>query len=1006
MAEPLGPIPRMAAMARVSSPTFVGRRTELETMTAAVIASSGAAPALVLVVGEAGVGKTRLVTEVGQQAESAGALVITGGCVPLGAGTVPFAPIREAMRDLASRRSERDLDLLLGTAREELASLVPAVGGSGSSSQAGSGQQQGRIHELILGLLERLAEERPMVLVLEDLHWADRSTLGLLSFLIRNARAPALRLVGTLRSDEVDRRHPLHAFLAEAGRSGRVARVDLRRFDRSETAELVRAILGTDPPAALTDSVFRRSGGNAFFAEELLAAEAPASDLPGTLREVLLTRVEHLPDGTQRILRTVAAAGRSVSGSRLADVTGVPMDRLTAALRDAITQHVLVAQTGDQGEDRYQFRHALVQEAVEHELLPTERTRLHAAFATSLAEHPASPADPGADAELAYHWLAAGDLPRAFAASIAAAEAAERGYAFAEAQAHLERAIDLWAQVPASTTTGIDRIALMERAAAAAAATQAYTSAVTLILSAIDASADDPIRTGALHERLGRYSLLAADTTQADAAYREAVRLVPADPPTAERARVVAGLAQYLSGSSNAEAIALCTEAIDVARAVGSVEIEANAYVTRAAAGVGIGALDQALEDAIHGHELANQTAGSVEIPRSLKYVAEVHDLAGRTDLAVEAAGRAFDEADRLGFARSEGISVLSVLASVLFDAGRWDEADQVLRRMERIGVAGWHAINFHLMRAIMNMTRGELDGAASDVAAVDRLVEGDVEGEFATGIIGIKAQLAVFRGEPASVRIMVDEALGALAERDQWASSLVWIHYWAIRAEADVAARARRRRREREVREAADSAARHLGQLQSVVEGLPPGHWEGRHLGAWVALAQAEHDRVLGRDEPSAWSDAADAWAAGSSAEPLEGYARWRAASGLLAARGAEARAAAKRQLIRALEIATALHAAPLRADIERVAARAHLSLTGATQARAGTKDALDLTPRELEVLELVAAGQSNREIGEALFITEKTAGAHVSNVLGKLGVSRRTEAVAVARERGLLGG
>ena len=372
-AELLGPIPRMAAMARVSSPTFVGRRSEVETMTAALIGSSGTAPVLMLLVGEAGVGKTRLVTEVTQLAASSGALVLIGGCVPLGEGTVPFAPIREAMRDLTRRRSEPDLDRLLGAGREELASLVPDISRSGAPSTTGSPQQQGRFHELILGLLERLAEEQPTVLVLEDLHWADRSTLGLVSFLIRNIRAPGLTLIGTLRSDEVDRRHPLYAFLAEAGRSDRVARVDLRRFDRGETTELVRAILGTDPPAALADTVFRRSGGNAFFAEELLAAEAPASDLPDTLSEVLLTRVGQLPDGTQRILRTVAAAGRSVSGSRLSDVAGVPMDRLTAALRDAITQHVLVVETGGQGEDRYQFRHALVQEAIEHELFPSER---------------------------------------------------------------------------------------------------------------------------------------------------------------------------------------------------------------------------------------------------------------------------------------------------------------------------------------------------------------------------------------------------------------------------------------------------------------------------------------------------------------------------------------------------------------------------------------------------------------------------------------------------------
>ena len=211
MAEPLGSIPRMAAMARVSSPTFVGRRSEVETMTAALIGSSRdcAGPHA------ACRGGRRWQDPAGDRGQPAsgsraGALVLIGGCVPLGEGTVPFAPIREAMRDLASRRSEQDLDRLLGAGREELASLVPAISRSGAPSPAGSAQQQGRIHELILGLLERLAEERPTVLVLEDLHWADRSTLGLVSFLVRNIRAQGLTLIGTLRSDEVDRRHPLY----------------------------------------------------------------------------------------------------------------------------------------------------------------------------------------------------------------------------------------------------------------------------------------------------------------------------------------------------------------------------------------------------------------------------------------------------------------------------------------------------------------------------------------------------------------------------------------------------------------------------------------------------------------------------------------------------------------------------------------------------------------------------------------------------------------------------
>jgi DNA-binding CsgD family transcriptional regulator len=995
----------MAAMARVSSSSFVGRRSELEAMSAAVIGPSSGGPVLTLVVGEAGVGKTRLVSEISRLADAAGALVITGGCVPLGSGSVPFAPLREAMRDLAAKRTERELDELLGTAHEELGSLVPALARAGSARQAIPTQQQGRIYELILGVFERLARERPTVLVLEDLHWADRSTIGLLTFLIRNVREPGLRLIGTLRSDEVDRRHPLQGFLAEAARSDRVARTDVPRFDRAETLELLSGILGADPPVALADEVYRRSGGNAFFAEELIAAKAGAQDLPATLREVLLTRVGGLPDATQRLLRVVAAAGRSVSGRRLADVAGVPEDRLTVTLRDAIAQHVLVVEAGDQGEDRYLFRHALVQEAIEQELLPSERRRLHAAFATSLTDHPADPPDAGADAELAYHWLAAGDLPRAFAASVAAAQSAERGYAFAEAQDAYGRALSLWDQVPDAATAEVDRIALMERAAAAAAATQSFQAAVELVRAAIEAAAGDPIRNGVLHERLGRYSLLAADTRQADAAYREAVRLVPAKPPSVERARVTAGLAQYLMGARNAEAIALCAEAIAVAQTVGSTEVEANALVTRAGCRIGTGDLAGAVEDATRGYELARLLSGSIEAPRALKYLSEAQYMAGRHELAIDTAVRAFEEAERMGFARSEGLSVLSSLAAELFDIGEWDEADRVLRRIERIGMTGWPALLYHLIRATMAVRRGDLDAAARHVAASERITEGDVEGEFTVNVIAVMAELAIAQGQPATVRRMVDQGLASLGDRDRWPGPLKLTHYLAIRAETDIAVRARRRGGAQDEQAAIASAARHLDQLREVAQSIPPGHWERRDVAAWNALAEAEFGRAEGRDDPVAWEGAADASARPGRIIYFEGYARWRAGTGFLAQRGAEARAAARQQLMRALEIANVLKAAPLRADIERVAARAHLSLTtAATRPPIPALDGVDLTRRELEVLQLVAAGHSNREIGDALFIAEKTAGVHVSNVLGKLGVARRTEAVAVARQRGLL--
>ena len=349
---------------------------------------------------------------------------------------------------------------------------------------------------------------------------------------------------------------------------------------------------------------------------------------------------------------------------------------------------------------------------------------------------------------------------------------------------------------------------------------------------------------------------------------------MPAKPPTAERARVVAGLAQYLVGSSNAEAIALCTEAIEVAHATGAVEIEANASVTRAAGLCAVGSIEQALEDATRGFELASRVSGSVEIPRSLRYISEINDFAERHELAVEAASRAFDEADRLGLARSEGISDLSLLAGALIDSGRWDEAEQVLGRMERIGVTGWRANHFHLLLAHLQMTRGDLDAAALHVAALDRLAESDVEGEYVAPTIAVRARLAVRQGQPGRVRALVDSALGALGQRDQYAIELAWIHYWAIRAEADMAYRARRRRRESEVQDAVDRGARHVTQVDSLAVSLPSGHWMRHHVDRLQSMAHAEIARIGGRDAASDWLTGADEWARTRPMNELEAYA------------------------------------------------------------------------------------------------------------------------------------
>jgi len=523
---------------RVASPTFVGRVEELHVLEAARVRVADGDPAVVLVGGEAGVGKTRLVAELTARCAADGIRVLVGGCVPVGDGALPYAPVVEALRGLLGDVGVAAVRELVGPSWPELARLLPALGepraGGGPPDQAA----QARLFELLLGLLGRLCEETPLVLVVEDLHWADRSTRDLLAFLVRNLRRERVLLVVTYRSDETGRAR-LGPFLAELDRAGPVDRIELPRFQRPEVAAQLTGILGEAPAADLVEATFARSEGNPFFTEELLeAVRAGSRELPMTLRDLLLGRITGLPEPARHVLGVAAVAGRPLSHRLLAAVAGLDEPRLDGALRAAVDHQLLVTR---HGEDGYGFRHALLQEVVYADLLPGERARVHAALAAALTAQPGWAGGTSATvaAELAYHWEAAGDLERALPAAVQAGTAAERSVALAEAHRHYERALQLWDRVPrAAELVSVDQTTLLERAAEAAHLVDADPRAVERIQAALAGvdPATDPVRAGLLHERLGRYLWLTLDEA-ALPAYKEAVRLVPAEPESVERAR-------------------------------------------------------------------------------------------------------------------------------------------------------------------------------------------------------------------------------------------------------------------------------------------------------------------------------------------------------------------------------------------------------------------------------------------------------------------------------------
>lgn len=1003
---------------RVSSPTLIGRTDELGLLTAALARTRDARSTAVLVGGEAGVGKTRLISAFADVARRDGALVLAGGCIELGEGGVPYAPIVEALRSWVRATPDAQVERVVGPARAEFARLAPDLGpvpieGVASANALSIVSSQGRFFELLLAMLGRLAASGPVVLVIEDLHWSDRSTLDLATFLLRNVRDMPVMLVLTYRSDAIDRRHPLYPFLAELGRSGRVERIELTPFDRHELGAMLRAIAGPDVDSRLVDTIHARSNGNAFFAEELLvAARAPGAELPPTLRAVLLARVNELSADAQDMLRVASAGGQRVDPRLLVSAAGMDEGLLYAALRETVARQVLLPDARS-SDERYVFRHALLQEAVYDDLLPGERTRLHAAFARTLED-----TAPGADghlaleagraSELAYHWFAAHDMSRAFDAALRAARATEASYAFPEALVLYERALELWDQVPEMVArAGVERVDVVA-AAAGVARFSDPTRAVALLRSALALvdEESDPLRAALLHVRLGRAEWIDGHGDLALEAHRTAVRLVPAGSPPEARARALAGLAQILNLQDRyAEARPLADEAVVLAREAGARQIEGHARNSRAVARCRDGEIEQALEDLRAALAIAQSIGDVDDVGRAYTNLVSVLKVGGRYPEAIELAFEGVTAARRLGFLAFLGTHLLCNAGDLLFMLGRWDESEAAVHQVELIGAFGINEILVRELAARLALARGRFDDAERELRAIAPRAARTMDRQCIGPVQSSLAELALWRHRPDEALASVREGLAMVAHGT--ALTVAPLLALGLRACADMALVARGRRSDA----TAEAAARQGAELAESMRAREAEMRETRpalmgQLEPWSALCEGERTRLAGSSDPDAWATATEAW------ERLgmpyaAAYARFRAAEALLAARADRGRASVA--LAQAIEVATTLGATPLREEVEALARRARLifgepASAQAPDARADEAARVGLTARELEVLALVAAGRTNREIGERLFISEKTASVHISNILGKLGVSGRSEAAVVAHRLGIV--
>jgi DNA-binding CsgD family transcriptional regulator/tetratricopeptide (TPR) repeat protein len=1094
--------------ATFTSARFVGRERELARIAAALEATAAGRSTTILIAGAGGVGVSRLLTETGQRlAGLAEPFEVIRCRARPGRSGDPYAPLSVALTRLLDRIPDADLPALMETGAQEILRLVPdardrlaALGLlPAGPTTIDPERRQTRMLEAILGLLTRLGERRPVLLILEDLHDADAGTRALAAFLARVSRPGRLCVMATYQPDELTRRHPLHKALGAMAEAARPPeRLLLEPLRRDELARLIEGIEGERPSASVLLLVTERSRGNALIAEELLAArrELAGASLTRSLDELVVARLASRSTECRRVLRLLAPAGEPLTLEQLATASlafereadrpaprssssprrggGVLEADLGHGLADAL-EHGFAQLEGPDGDASIVdaavaslppdaivgIRHPLIARAIEADLLPGQRRRHHAALAEGLAERPGS---------RARHWLAAHQLEPARTAAIEAATQAENVDSLADALAHLELALEIddRTEPAAGSADPAAPANLLRRAAEAAFADNRAAHAAAYAESAIarlDERADR-LRMGLLYERLGRYRRSAGDQEGSIFALARAVELVPRT-PSRERALVLASLAQVrmLEGTFS-EAERLAEEAIEVARAVGPEALgeEGHAICTLGISRVWGEDPEAGVALLLAARAIAAELGRFDDVFRATANLTTALDLLGRKREAVEVARSGIAAAQRAGQEAVFGNFLRGNGADSLFLLGDWAASRELVET-----ALEWSPIGINLVNALSNLATVEIEMHAGETAGrvLGRLLlelETVPDAQESVPTYQAAASFALWRSDLEDARRAVGLGWGRVRETEDW---VLVARMAAVVLEVDAASvvDARAGRDLSTVAAARTRSAEVLAEAEVAVEeaGVDPSIGSRREADAHLAVARAYRARIEGRDEPAAWDALARTWE--SLERPYQvARARWRQAEAALGAGdGRAGRTAARAPLLAAIRLANELGAGPLLRELEELARRALIALPEAVdgaialevgaRSRAGEPiavpvgagapmpdrafeagldwgsggsisvgderqglalafvgpaepppgDTFGLSRREREVLVQLAQGRTNREIGERLFISQKTVGVHVGNILAKLGVSGRVEAAAVAIRLGL---
>jgi DNA-binding CsgD family transcriptional regulator len=964
---------------------FVGRADELGLLRRRLAEAGRGTARTVLVGGEPGVGKSRLLSEFALQARGSGAHVLAGTCEERFGSPTPYGPLLEALEMFGREHGAARAAELGGSAYQKLTVFFEL-----GSDSMGAPQQ---VFLAVRRMLDEIGAEAPVVLILEDLHWADPSTLDLVRHLGQaSPEGRRLLLVGSYRANP-PRGELLWQLFAGTTFLRRTERFELAPFTLAEMRELLAAGDAERVDPKLAARCLRWSDGIPFYAEQLLAAGALTGrdedvELPPDIRSVMLARLSELSEDALRVLRVAAVAGRAMSRRLLRTVSGLPAETLRDALQECFDRQMLVA---DHEDDVYRFRHALMREVVYQQTVRDTRVDLHVAMAEALAADSRLCLSEGsAVAEQAGHWYQAGSWPQALGSAVQAGQTAARTLAFASAQAQFDRALSLWRQVEdPQTRAGVTHPQLLAEAAEAARWSGHLDRALELVGRAIDAPdhGRDPGRLGELHERRATYLWEAGRRTEYGAAFRQAAELLAESPPSAVKARVLAGIAlahlqagHYQDGRDTADAaLALATE----------VGAEAERGRALGISGLALGMLGDP--------EGERRLRRSLEIARSAHHIEDLLRAYANLGLILEHTGRlresasvtreGLEEARRLDLAGSrQGILLANNSSAALVLLGEWEDAERIITEAS-LDRSPAESLYPRLTLAEIKVAQGAFPQAHQLLASIENVEHGE-DPRFLGPLHAVRAELALGEGDLARAADEVSRGVAAV-HRGENALELLRLFALGMRCAADRAAT--------DPRGASVVGDRLAGLTRDVVRrsSTTTAGQLTAELQQLVALCTAERRRIGRTDSALGWKRVAVGWAELDRPYPAA-YARWRQALAALAADGAGDKTAAREPARDAYRIAQALGARPLAERIEELAPKIGLSLG---ERPVPARLPYGLTPAEFEVLRMLYDGKDAARIAEARGVSLRTVQTQLTRIYRKLNVHSATEAVALAR-------